>query len=255
MTTEQIVLGIVIGVVAGVLSGLFGVGGGIITTPAIQELLGGSPYIAVGTPLPVAIPTALVGGYTYARAHEVSWRAVRFAAIPGIVGAAAGAWLTSLIDPHWLLLVTAVLIGWQAVRIGRSARYRIRERGTTPGWQYALLGGFTGLVSGLLGVGGGIVFVPCVTTMLGMPLKRALGTSLVLIAVIAIPGTIVHAALGHIDWEIAFVLVLGVIPGARIGASIALGTRERTLRLLVGSFLFLVAAVYGVAEVARLARG
>ena len=94
-----------------------------------------------------------------------------------------------------------------------------------------------------------------VTTMLGMPLKRALGTSLVLIAVIAIPGTIVHAALGHIDWEIAFVLVLGVIPGARLGASIALGTRERTLRLLVGSFLFLVAAVYGIAEVARLARG
>jgi uncharacterized membrane protein YfcA len=255
VTTEQIVLGIVIGVVAGVLSGLFGVGGGIITTPAIQELLGGSPYIAVGTPLPVAIPTALVGGYTYARAHEVSWRAVRFAAIPGIVGAAAGAWLTSLIDPHWLLLVTAVLIGWQAVRIGRSTRYRIRERRTTPGWQYAVLGGFTGLVSGLLGVGGGIVFVPFVTTMLGMPLKRALGTSLVLIAVIAIPGTIVHAALGHIDWEIAFVLVLGVIPGARIGASIALGTRERTLRLLVGSFLLLVAAVYGIAEVARLARG
>jgi len=255
VTTEQIVLGIVIGVAAGVLSGLFGVGGGIITTPAIQELLGGSPYVAVGTPLPVAIPTALVGGYTYARAQEVSWRAVRFAAIPGMAGAAAGAWLTSLIDPHWLLLVTAALIGWQAVRIGRSARYRIRERGTTPGWQYAALGGFTGLVSGLLGVGGGIVFVPFVTTMLGMPLKRALGTSLVLIAVIAIPGTIVHAALGHIDWEIAFVLVLGVIPGARLGASIALGTRERTLRLLVGSFLFLVATVYGIAEVARLTRG
>jgi uncharacterized membrane protein YfcA len=255
VTTEQIVLGIVIGVAAGVLSGLFGVGGGIITTPAIQELLGGSPYIAVGTPLPVAIPTAIVGGYTYARAREVSWRAVRFAAIPGMAGAAAGAWLTSLIDPHWLLLVTAGLIGWQAVRIGRSSRYRIRERGTTPGWQYAVLGGFTGLVSGLLGLGGGIVFVPFVTTILGMPLKRALGTSLILIAIIAVPGTIVHAALGHIDPQIALVLVLGVIPGARIGASIALGTRERTLRLLVGSFLLVVAVAYGAAEVARLARG
>ncbi|MDP9300154.1 MAG: sulfite exporter TauE/SafE family protein [Actinomycetota bacterium] len=255
MTTEQIVLGIVIGVAAGVLSGLFGVGGGIVTTPAIQELLGGTPYIAVGTPLPVAIPTALVGGYTYARAHEVSWRAVRFAAIPGMAGAAAGAWLTSLIDPHWLLLVTAGLIGWQAVRIGRSSEYRISPRGSTPGWQYAALGGFTGLVSGLLGVGGGIIFVPFVTTMLGMPLKRALGTSLVLIAVIAIPGTLVHAALGHIDWEIAFVLALGVIPGARVGASIALGTRERTLRLMVGAFLLVVGVVYGAAEIARLARG
>jgi len=255
VTTEQIVLGVAIGVAAGVLSGLFGVGGGIVTTPAIQELLGGPPYIAVGTPLPVAIPTAVVGGYTYARAREVSWRAVRFAAIPGIAGAAAGAWLTSLIDPHWLLLVTAGLIAWQAVRIGRSSTYRIRPRGSTPGWQYTVLGGFTGLVSGLLGVGGGIVFVPLVTTMLGMPLKRALGTSLVLIAIIAIPGTIVHALLGHIDWGIAFVLMLGVIPGARIGASIALGTRERTLRLMVGSFLLVVAVAYGVTEIARLARG
>ena len=113
----------------------------------------------------------------------------------------------------------------------------------------------TGLVSGLLGVGGGIVFVPLVTTMLGMPLKRALGTSLVLIAIIAIPGTIVHALLGHIHWGIAFVLMLGVIPGARIGASIALGTRERTLRLMVGSFLLVVAVAYGVTEIARLARG
>ena len=254
MTTGEIVLGIAIGVAAGVLSGLFGVGGGIVTTPAIQELLGGTPYVAVGTPLPVAIPTAVVGGYTYARAGEVSWRAIRFAAIPGVAGAAVGAWLTSLIDPHWLLLVTAALIGWQAVRIARSSEYRIQPRGSTPAWQYGVLGGFTGLVSGLLGVGGGIVFVPFVTTLLGMPLKRALGTSLLLIAIIAVPGTIVHAALGHIDWGIAFVLVLGVIPGARIGASIALGTRERTLRLMVGSFLLVVAAVYGALEVARLVR-
>jgi len=50
-------------------------------------------------------------------------------------------------------------------------------------------------------------------------------------------------------------LMLGVIPGARIGASIALGTRERTLRLMVGSFLLVVAVVYGVAEITRLARG
>jgi uncharacterized protein len=254
VTTSQILLGVAIGFGAGVLSGLFGVGGGVITTPAIQEVLGGAPYIAVGTPLPVIIPTAIVGGYTYSQAGEVSWRAIRFAAGPGVVGAVVGAWLTSLVDPHWLLLVTAVLIGWQAIRVGFAGDYRIRPRGSTPGWSYALLGGFTGFISGLLGVGGGIVFVPLVTTMLGMPLKRALGTSLVLIAILAVPGTIVHAALGHIDWAIFAVLVVGVVPGARIGAGIALGTRERTLRLLVGSFLLIVAVVYGTAEVVRLLR-
>ena len=267
MTTEHIVLGVAIGVAAGILSGLFGVGGGIVTTPAIQELLGGPPYIAVGTPLPVAIPTAVVGGYTYARAREVSWRAVRFAAIPGIAGAAAGAWLTSLIDPHWLLLVTAGLIAWQAVRIGRSWRSRANRDGLHSQLElhtvfvHAELRRLDGRPATRTVNARRVVLVACtlvvplVTTMLGMPLKRALGTSLVLIAIIAIPGTIVHALLGHIDWGIAFVLMLGVIPGARIGASIALGTRERTLRLMVGSFLLVVAVAYGVTEIARLARG
>jgi uncharacterized protein len=248
----DVLLGIAIGFAAGILAGLFGVGGGIITTPAIQDLLGGPPYIAVGTPLPVIIPTAIAGGAAYARAGEVSWRAIRLAAIPGAAGAILGAWLTSLIEPHWLLLVTAVLIGWQAIRVGFGGRSEIPPRGATPGWSYALLGGFTGFVSGLLGVGGGIVFVPLVTTVLGMPLKRALGTSLVLIAIVAVPGTIVHAALGHIDWAIFVVLVVGVVPGARLGATVALGTRERTLRMLVGGFLLLVSLVYGIAELVRL---
>jgi uncharacterized membrane protein YfcA len=252
VTAGDVVLGVAIGFAAGILSGLFGVGGGIITTPAIQEILGGAPYIAVGTPLPVIIPTAIVGGTTYARAGEVSWRAIRYAAIPGVAGAVVGAWATKLVDPHWLLLVTAVLIGWQAVRVGFGGEHAVRPRGTTPGWAYAVLGGVTGLVSGLLGVGGGIVFVPFVTTVLGMPLKRALGTSLVLIAIVAVPGTIVHAVLGHIDWAIFTVLVIGVIPGARLGAGIALGTRERTLRLLVGTFLLAVAFAYGIAELVRL---
>ena len=255
MSGAEILLGVAIGFAAGIMSGLFGVGGGIITTPAIQDLMGGAPYIAVGTPLPVIIPTAIVGGSTYARAGEVSWRAIRFAAVPGVVGAVAGAWLTALVDPHWLLLVTAVLIGWQAIRVGFGGEYAVRPRGSTPGWAYAVLGGFTGFVSGLLGVGGGVVFVPLVTTMLGMPLKRALGTSLVLIAIVAVPGTIVHAVLGHIAWAIFVVLVIGVIPGARLGANIALGTHERTLRVMVGTFLLVVSVVYGVAEVVRLLRG
>jgi uncharacterized membrane protein YfcA len=255
MSHTQMVVGVLVGFVAGLMSGLFGVGGGIVTTPAIQVLLGGAPYVAIGTPLPVIFPTALVGAFTYQRAGEVSMRAAAWAAGPGVLGAIGGAALTAVVNPHWLLLVTARLIGWQAVRVARAKEYRIRPRGTTSGWSYALLGLFTGFVSGLLGIGGGIVFVPIVTTVLGMPLKRALGTSLVVIAAIAIPGTIVHAALGHIDWAIFGVLLIGVIPGARLGANLALGVRERTLRILVGIFLFAVAIAYGVEEMATLVRG
>jgi uncharacterized membrane protein YfcA len=254
VTPPEAVLGGILGFVAGLMSGMFGVGGGIVTTPGIQLLLGGAPYIAVGTPLPVIFPTALVGASTYHRAGELSTRAVAWAAGPGVVGAVGGAWLTSLIDPHWLLLLTAGLIGWQGIGIARGGRRAIRPRGGIPSWSYAVVGLVTGFVSGFLGVGGGIVFVPLVT-MLGMPLRRALGTSLAVIAIVAIPGTIVHAALGHIDWAIFLVLVVGVVPGARLGAKIALGARERTLRILVAGFLLLVAVGYGAVEVVHLLRG
>jgi uncharacterized membrane protein YfcA len=94
--------------------------------------------------------------------------------------------------------------------------------------------------------------VPALTLWIGMPLKRALGTSLAIIAVLVVPGTAVHALLGNVDWAIFLALTLGVVPGARLGARIALGARERTLRLAVGTFLLLVGIAYGASELAVL---
>jgi uncharacterized membrane protein YfcA len=67
-----------------------------------------------------------------------------------------------------------------------------------------------------------------------------------------IPGTIAHAVLGNIDWAYVVVLTIGAVPGARIGASLALGARERTLRVLVGGFMLAVACAYGISELAAL---
>jgi uncharacterized protein len=255
VTPLRIVLGLLSGLAAGILSGAFGVGGGIITTPAISLLLGAPAIVAVATPLPVIFPSALVGSFTYAKADEVSFRAAGWAVGPGAVGAAIGAALTDVVNAHVLLLVTAVLLGAQAVRVMTGGDYEIHPRGSTPGIHYALAGLVAGLVSGLLGVGGGIIMVPILTTVLGMPLKRALGTSLVIISAIVVPGTIVHAVLGHIDWGIFLVLTIGVIPGARIGAKLALRAKDRTLRLAVGLFLIAVALLYGVEELSALLGG
>jgi uncharacterized protein len=255
VTPLEILLGLLSGLAAGILSGAFGVGGGIITTPAISLLLGAPAIVAVATPLPVIFPSALVGSFTYAKAGEVSFRAAKWAAGPGAFGAAIGAALTDVINAHLLLLVTAVLLGAQAVRVITGGDYEIHARGSTPGLHYAIAGLAAGLVSGLLGVGGGIIMVPILTTVLGMPLKRALGTSLVIISALVIPGTIVHTLLGHIDWGIFLVLTIGVIPGARIGAKLALRAKDRTLRLAVGLFLIAVALLYGVEELSALLGG
>lgn len=256
MTPVQIALAILSGLVAGVLSGLFGVGGGIVTTPAVNVLLGGTAIQAIGTPLPVTFPSALAGALAYGRAGHVSLRALRWAAAPGIVGAVVGAWLTRYVNAHLLLVFTSILIAGTAVQVMQGKAPAVPwVKGSTPGWKHAIIGLVAGFVSGLLGVGGGIVMVPAFVVLIGMPLKRALGTSLVIITAIVIPGTVVHSLLGHVDWTMALFLTLGVIPGARIGARIALRARDRSLRAAVGGFLMTIAVLYGVREMAALLGG
>ena len=253
MNPLQIAVGVVVGLMAGTLSGLFGVGGGVITQPAVYALLGGTPIQAVATPLPVIFPTSVMAAYAYARAGEVSYRAARWGAGPGVVGATIGAYLTKFVNPHALLLVASTLIGLSGTQIIRGRTPSTPwEKGKTPVWKYGVIAFGAGFASGLLGVGGGIIIVPALTLLIGMPLKRALGTSLVLIAALVVPGTLVHAALGHIDWTIFLVLVVGVIPGAWLGSRIALGARERTLRLAVGAFLVAIAVVYGIEQIVSL---
>jgi uncharacterized membrane protein YfcA len=253
VTPLEAILTVLVGLAAGVLSGLFGVGGGIVMTPGLTALAGIAPIVAVATPLPVILPTAAVGAYTYHRAGEVDLRAAGWISLTGSAASAVGALLTEVVNARLLLVVTAGLLAWQSAQIlrGRSRATTIEER-PIPAWTLALVGVAAGLLAGLLGIGGGLVIVPALAGMLGVPLKRALGTSLVAVVVLVIPGTIVHAALGNIDWTVALFLVIGSVPGARLGATVALGTKERTLRLLVGSFLALVAVVYGIQQVVEL---
>jgi uncharacterized protein len=258
VTAPEFVLAVLVGLGTGILAGLFGVGGGVVMTPGLNLLVSVPPVVAVETPLPVIFPTALVGAATYWRAGQIDPRAAAWIGGTGIATAAIGAAAADVIGGRVLLIITAGLLGWQAIAILRD---RDREPSPSSGperpiawWALMAIGIVAGLLSGLLGIGGGLVIVPSLAGILGMPLKRALGTSLLCIVVMVVPGTIVHSLLGHIDWPIAFALMVGSIPGARIGARFALGAAERTLRVLVGSFLAVVAVGYGIQQLMVLAR-
>jgi uncharacterized protein len=250
-------LGILSGFVSGALAGAFGVGGAILTTPAVQILLGAPAYVAVGTPLPVIFPTTISGAQAYRGAGQIDWRAVVWAAPPGAAAAGVGAYLTKLVNPNGLLLATAVLIGWQAYGVGTGRSVpEVPGRPIRPsGLALALTGLGAGLASGLLGIGGGVILVPVLAGIMGMPLKRSIGTSLVVIAFMVIPGTIVHALLGHINWAIFLWLTIGVIPGAALGSRWTIRTQERTLRTVVAVFLSIVAVLYGAREIHDLVTG
>lgn len=258
MTVADAIIAIAIGVGAGVLSGIFGVGGGIVMTPAIDAFLPVTPIQAIATPLPVIFPTSITGAYTYAKAGQVDRRAAWMMVPTGLVGSVLGALATQWVDPTLLLLVTAGLLGWQSIgiiraRTPRSADAEGAER-TTAREVYAAIGFAAGVVSGLLGIGGGLVMVPLLAGWCGMPLKRALGTSLLTIWALVIPGTIVHAFLGNIDWWVALFLSMGAVPGARLGATLALGARERTLRTIVGGGMLVIAVLYAAAQLVELTR-
>jgi uncharacterized membrane protein YfcA len=256
MTPLEVVVAVAVGLGAGVLSGLFGVGGGIVMTPGIQTLVGTTPIVSLATPLPVIFPTAIAGALRYRSAGELDMRAARWLAAIGIPSAIAGALATEIVPTDLLLAVTAALMAWQAVGLirGTAVGGAGRPERATPA-RFAATGLAAGFVSGLLGIGGGLVMVPLMARWMGMPLKRALGTSLAAIVGMVVPGTIVHAALGNVAWNVAAALAVGAVPGARLGAHIALGTRERTLRVLVGSFLLVVAAIYGARQLVSLAGG
>jgi uncharacterized membrane protein YfcA len=119
-------------------------------------------------------------------------------------------------------------------------------------WRLATIGVAAGLLSGLLGIGGGILMVPAFVGWVRLPLKEAIGNSLACVGVLAVPGMVTHAALGHIDWAFALPLCVGVIPGAQLGAHLAIRTPDRTLRVAVASVLGTIAVVYAVGELMEL---
>ena len=117
-----------------------------------------------------------------------------------------------------------------------------------------MIGLGAGLLSGLLGVGGGVLLIPGFLYILRMPIRRAFATSLAVIAVIAIPGTVVHALLHHISWSLALYLAIGSIPGAYLGARLNLRTAERLLYIMFGALLGIFGVLFIVNEIISMTR-
>jgi uncharacterized membrane protein YfcA len=237
-----------IGFASGVASGAFGIGGALLSTPGIRWALNAPPLIAVGTTLPVIIPTALTGAWTYVRSQFVDRRFATVAAASGGAFAVVGALLTKVIPGEILLVTTAVLILFLSIRMlpSPSVIEPPRVQASIP--VFIVVGAVSGLLAGLLGIGGGVILVPVLTVVLRYPLKAALGTSLAVVAAQAIPGTVVHALLGHIDWTIAAGLSIGVIPGARIGSKWAIAASDKRLRVAVALAMGTLAVVFGASE-------
>src|SRR4051794_29188358 len=257
---------------------MFGVGGAVISTPGIRAL-GATPLEGIGSTLPSIFPSSITGTLRYHREGYVVWRVVGWTAAFGAPAAVLGSLVTGSIPGkgHIQMLATAALVGLTAYRTSRvptpapSVPARSRAAGAEsaqspaagpelvaerrdPWWICAVIGTGAGLLSGLLGVGGGILMVPAFQSWLRLGLKQTIATSLACVGLLAIPGTITHSLEGHINWTFALPLCIGVIPGAQIGARFAIKAADRSLRRVTGYVLGGIAIVYAIAELIALVR-
>jgi uncharacterized protein len=265
----QIVLTVVAGVVTGALSGMFGIGGAVVSNPALR-VLGAAPRIAVGSTLPSIIPGAISGALRYRREGLIIDRVVVWTAPFGVASSVGGAFAADAIpEAHVLTIGIAIMLAFTAWRLSKAQKEavpvvaesdieaaattaRASAHPTPTRWQMGTTGFLAGGLSGLLGIGGGVLMVPLFTGWLRIPLKPAVATSLACVGLLAIPGTISHAALGNIEWAYALPLAVGIVPGARLGAHITIGLAEHRLRMLIGWLLGSIAVVYGVEELVAL---
>ena len=257
-TIVQFILCVVIGVATGVLSAMFGVGGAVVSTPGIR-VLGATPLEGIGSTLPSVLPSAISGALRYHREGFVRWPVVAKVAPWGCVAAIAGA-IASVHFPgkgHVQMLLTAALVLYTAIRTARRpSATHIDADADTPmatWWRAAIIGTLAGMLSGFLGVGGGILMTPTFRGWLKIPLKDTVATSLACVGLIAIPSSITHIVEGTVNWVYALPLCIGVIPGARLGARFAIAASDRHLRLIIGWGLGTIGLGYGIAELIALA--
>jgi uncharacterized membrane protein YfcA len=227
-----------IGLVVGFLAGMFGKGGSAIATPMLAAV-GVPPIVAVAAPLPATIPSTVAAGTAYWRVHLLDRRVLWWSLGFGVPATVAGALLTVWISGGLLVKATDVLVAALGLRFllfpepshegeAPPSHYRLR---------LALVAVIVGLASGLLANSGGFLLAPLYIAVLAQPIKTAFGTSLAAAAVLAVPGTVVHAALGHIDWAVVAVFGLTSVPLSFLGARVALRMNARRLERVYGAAL------------------
>ena len=229
---------LVIGAVVGFLGGMFGKGGSAIATPLLH-LIGISAIVAVASPLPSTIPATLVAAYAYWKVDLVDREIVRWSVLVGVPATILGAYASRFTGGGPLVVVTEVVLVAMGVRLLQQPGDPHEVAVETTGWRTRLVvvAVTVGLLSGLLANGGGFLLAPLFVLVLHLPIKRAFASSLVVAAALAVPGTIVHAALGHIDWSVVLAFGIAAIPLSAVGARVAIRTESVRLERVYGAGL------------------
>ncbi len=248
-----------VGLGAGFVAGFVGVGGGIIMVPVLLEIFrnAGTPEEAVvqaamATSLSVAVFSVGSSIFRHRRQGRIRWNLVRWLAPGSLLGGWLAAHLATRLPGHWLQWVLSVLMIFAAVRMLRNREMPDVPHKRASRWKMGLTGLGVGLVAGMSGLAGGIVLVPALSLILGVPGGWLAGTS---------SGTIIFSALaaalgylstspaidlgsgffGYVCLPLVLPLALGTIPAAQLGAMVNRRIQGNIFQRIFGGLLLVVA--------------
>lgn len=226
---------VVIGLAAGVQSGLFGVGGGTIIVPMLSWLLVFDQRKASATSLAAIVPTAAVGVISYAAHDSVAWIPALLLAVGAVIGAQIGTWLSAHLPERTLRWFFVCFLLVVVATLFTTTPSRDSALVVTVGTAIGMIGvGLAmGILSGLLGVGGGVIVVPAMMLLFGASDLVARGTSLLTMLPAAISGTIANARRHTVDLSAAAFVGLGACASTSLGVWIA-----TLISPLAGNILF-----------------
>lgn len=251
-----VILAILMFAVAVVFS-ILGQGGGVLYTP-IQVWSGVDFHVAATTSLFLIMVMSLSASIVFRKAHKIDWPLVLVLESSTAVGGFVGGLWSSQFSGKALSVLFAALIAVAAyfmIRTFDLDRAREKQRRSLFSWQRQL-GGQTywvnlavalpvsfaaGLVSGMVGVGGGILKVPLMVLLFGIPMDIAVGSSALMVGITAAGGFAGHVASGHWDWRASLVLAVAVFAGGQIGSRLSLEIDKKKLKKGFGWFLVVIA--------------
>lgn len=257
-----------ISVFAGLIGSLVGVGGGIVVVPALTLLMGVDIRHAIAASIVAVVATSSSAASAYVRERITNIRLGMLLETATVVGAICGALLAAFVSGRFLYAIFGCVLTWTAYNMWRGKKATAHEMPPDPladrlnlhasyfdkaenaEISYKVtrtklglfVGWLAGVVSGLLGVGGGVLKVPVMNIGMGVPIKAATATSNFMIGITAATGAAVYFMRGDVIPFIAAPVAVGVILGAKIGAKLLGGLKSRLINIIFVCLLVLTAA-------------
>lgn len=246
----MLALTVALAVVVGLTLGLLGGGGSILTVPLLVYVAGLGAKEAIAASLVVVGVTSAVSVIGHARAGRVRWRTGLIFGTAGMAGAFAGGFLGGHLPGQLLMVAFALMMVATAVAMlrGRKNVDPSAAPSELPVARVLLDGVVVGLVTGLVGAGGGFLVVPTLALLGGLPMGVAVGTSLLVIAMKSFAGVIGYLASVSIDWGLVAMVTAAAVVGSLLGARLAGRIPEDALRRAFGWFVLGMGAFVLVQE-------